>query len=353
MTTITPHRLTPEWTKALVLLGAFALYAVGALIPLPGVDPAAIAGTTVASGRVSIFALGVSPLVSAILVIEIARLAVPAFARWSVAPRGAFSLQSAAWIFGLLLAAFQSFNLAEHLEVLRGAVADPGASFEAEAVVTTVGATALLGWIGLHLTRAEAGDGLLVLYAAPMIVTVARRFLAVMPALSAGGGASWLPAIAIDCVAAALLVAGALASRPQPKAALGFGGGLLDPIPAMIASAVASAPAIILTNFVWPDSGLDPWTAGALTLATAAALIALTATMRAALPGAGAPRPLPWPAILATIVVCVGMPIVAAFAPSLLLINGYWLVFIVAAALSVLGALGLLQRSRGASKGAD
>ncbi len=70
-----------EIKRAMVTIGAIALFAVGSHIPLPGV-----AATTFGEGTppgVSIFALGVRPIVFSLTAMEIARLAVPALARWA------------------------------------------------------------------------------------------------------------------------------------------------------------------------------------------------------------------------------------------------------------------------------
>ena len=66
----------------LVTLGAIGLYFVGGHVPLPGVDAPALGGE--AAPRLSLFALGVMPIISGLVLLEIARLAIPPFAHWAV-----------------------------------------------------------------------------------------------------------------------------------------------------------------------------------------------------------------------------------------------------------------------------
>jgi hypothetical protein len=147
-----------------------------------------------------------------------------------------------------------------------------------------------------------------------------------------GGARSTTIDAAVVIVAAALLIAGALASRRARPGALGFGGGALGPLPPLIAMTLSGFSTLLPLAF-----GGAALKGAAAT--TGAALIALVAAMPANLPGATEPRRAPWPATLATIAVAAGLPLLGLAAPSLLPPSGYALVFVVAAALSVLEAL--------------
>ena len=329
-----------EAVRIAALLGALALSALGATLPLPGLDPVffEMSVRTRTAARLSIFALGLWPLVQAIFVVEIARLTTPRLARWAATPAGAGGFDKAAWIVAFALAASQGAALAALIERVSGAVAEPGLLFEFGVAGTVVGATAILGATGLLVRRVGAGDGLLIVFAAPLVVIGARQTIL---AFAVGEGAGFA---AIAVVAAAALVGAALASRRSLPGALGLGGGQLDPLPPLIAWHIAGWPVLALRATLWPH--LDPTAAfaHALTAVTAAAAIGLIATARAGLPGAPAPRRAPWPVTGAVIAVCAGPTLIRPFIPTGLTPNGYALVFIVAAALSVVDAF----RSRAA-----
>ena len=70
-------------TRLAVTLGALAIYRLGTHLPLAGIDQAALAnlGSAFTVKRVSIFELGVTPILSALLVVEVVRLMTDAGAR--------------------------------------------------------------------------------------------------------------------------------------------------------------------------------------------------------------------------------------------------------------------------------
>ncbi len=333
----------PRPTRArLAALGAMALvYALATQAPLPGLDPDFLANAwqPLWSTRLSLASLGVTPFVSAILLFEIARLAAPPLARWAASPTNAGRSETIVWLLALVVAALQGFGVARGLEAAPGPIVEPGAAFRLVCVATTLGATAIFGALARFVRRAGAGDGFLILFAVPILAAMVHLAEIVWqwprPAID----------VAVVVAATALLVAGALASPRARPGALGFGGGALDPLPPLIGltfSGFSSAAAL-----AW--GGPAPrGVAGTMAVAVVgAAVIALAAAMRANLPGAAEPRRVPWPATLATIAVAGGLPLLQLAAPSLILPTGYSLVFVVAAALSILDAFRPAERRLG------
>lgn len=316
---------TPIRARIAILIAMALVYALATQLPLPGLEPDFLANgwSPPWMTRLSLAALGVTPFVGAILLFEIARLAAPPLARWADWPGHARRGETIVWALALAVAAFQGYAVARGIEAVPNLVVAPGAAFRLVCVVTMLGATAILGALARATTRAGAGDGLLILFAAPTLVVSINLARTAWRAGAPASGA------AVVVVATALLVAGALASRRARPGALGFGGGALDSLPPLIAMTGARLATLA------PLEGAAATIAAA---ATGAALIALVAAMRADLPGAAEPRRAPWPATLATIAVAAGLPLVELWAPSLRLPSGYDLVFVVAAALSVLTA---------------
>ena len=83
------HSMLELMTRIAVTLGVLAVYRLGTHVPLAGIDQTALAnllagidqvalanlGSAFTVERVSIFALGVTPIISALLVVEVVRLA--------------------------------------------------------------------------------------------------------------------------------------------------------------------------------------------------------------------------------------------------------------------------------------
>ena len=93
----TTHSMPELMTRIAVTLGVLAVYRLGTHLPLAGIDQTALAnllagidqaalanlGSAFTGERVSIFALGVTPIISALLVVEVVRLASGRFNDWA------------------------------------------------------------------------------------------------------------------------------------------------------------------------------------------------------------------------------------------------------------------------------
>ncbi|MGD0185797.1 MAG: hypothetical protein ABSC25_11185 [Roseiarcus sp.] len=333
--------LKPARLRIVTLVGMALVYALATQVPLPGLVPDFLANGWSAPWmtRLSVAALGVTPFVSAILLFEIARLAAPPLARWAASPANAGRCETIVWALALVVAALQGFAIARGIEAAPGPVVEPGAAFRLVCIATTLGATAIFGALARFIRRAGAGDGFLILFAVPMLSAMVHL------AETAWRGPRPAIDVAVIVIATALLVAGALASPRARPGALGFGGGALDPLPPLIGLTFAGFSSA--ASLAWGASALEGAAGTIAMAAVGAAAIALAAAMRANLPGAPERGRVPWPATLATIAVAAGLPLLQLAAPSLVLPTGYSVVFVVAAALSVLEALRPAERRLG------
>jgi preprotein translocase subunit SecY len=166
--------------RVLFTLGALILLRLGGFLPLPGINPemfvqvlpVGMSGvvSSEAARRLSIFALGITPYVSACVVVYLAT----AFSsrlrslRWS-GPMGLRQLNHYIRIVALALAAFQGFGLAGAFEGIRGLVPEPGLGFRIGVTISLVAGTAFLLWLGDQISRRGIGDGVWVLLAADII----------------------------------------------------------------------------------------------------------------------------------------------------------------------------------------
>ena len=162
-------------------LGALIVYRLGTWIPLPGIDPTILedifrqqAGGILgmfdmfaggAFGRMTIFALNMMPYISAAIIMQLLQAIHPHFeALKKEGEVGRKKLNQYTRYGTVLLAALQAYGIAVGLEGMTGsqgsAVADPGAFFRATTVITLVGGTIFLMWLGEQITARGVGNGI-------------------------------------------------------------------------------------------------------------------------------------------------------------------------------------------------
>lgn len=162
-------------------LGALIVYRLGTWIPLPGIDPAILedifrqqAGGILgmfdmfaggAFGRMTIFALNIMPYISAAIIMQLLQAIHPHFeALKKEGEAGRKKLNQYTRYGTVLLAALQAYGIAVGLEGTTGqqgsAVIDPGMFFRATTVITLVGGTIFLMWLGEQVTARGVGNGI-------------------------------------------------------------------------------------------------------------------------------------------------------------------------------------------------
>jgi preprotein translocase subunit SecY len=165
-------------------LGALFVYRLGTFIPVPGIDPAALAsffhlpyfgvGETFGANRgvhrIAIFALGITPYLTAAIIVQLATIASSRLR--SLRDRGEAGRRSIVGFtlcLTVALAAFQAFGVALALESIPNFLVEPGWLFRTSAVASLVGGTMFLVWLSEQITARGIGNGLVVL----LIVAVA------------------------------------------------------------------------------------------------------------------------------------------------------------------------------------
>src|SRR3712207_879925 len=162
-------------------LGALIVYRLGTYIPLPGIDPQAMAQifaqqaggilgmfNMFAGGaleRMSIFALGILPYISASIIMQLMTAVSPTIEQLKKeGEAGRKKINQYSRYLTVFLAAFQAYGLAVGLEAMTGpggaAVLDPGWFFRATTVITIVGGTLFLMWLGEQITARGIGNGI-------------------------------------------------------------------------------------------------------------------------------------------------------------------------------------------------
>jgi preprotein translocase subunit SecY len=158
-------------------LGALLVYRLGTYIPMPGLDPNALAqafsqqSTGIlglfnmfsggAISRMAIFALGIMPYISASIIIQLMTSVIPSLeALKKEGEQGRKVINQYTRYGTVLLATVQAYGIAVGLETQAGIVLDPGWFFRVSAVITLVGGTMFLMWLGEQITARGIGNGI-------------------------------------------------------------------------------------------------------------------------------------------------------------------------------------------------
>ncbi len=162
-------------------LGALIVYRLGTYIPIPGIDPNVLnevfqqAGGGVlgmfnmfsggALERMSIFALNIMPYISASIIIQLMTAVSPTLgALKKEGESGRKKINQYTRYGTVFLTAIQAYGIAIGMENLSGsagsAAIDPGYFFRATTVITLVGGTMFLMWLGEQITARGVGNGI-------------------------------------------------------------------------------------------------------------------------------------------------------------------------------------------------
>jgi len=157
-------------------VGLLIVYRLGTYIPVPGIDGAALrefmdsasAGlggvlnmfTGGAISRMGIFALGIMPYISASIIVQLLASMLPRLEQLKKeGEQGRRKINQYTRYGTVALALFQAYGIAVSLE--QGGLAhDPGPYFQAAAVITLVGGTMFLMWLGEQITARGIGNGI-------------------------------------------------------------------------------------------------------------------------------------------------------------------------------------------------
>jgi preprotein translocase subunit SecY len=173
----------PELKKRILFtLGLLAVYRVGAHIPTPGIDSQALAaffqqtqGTLLgffdmfsggALSRLTIFALGIMPYISASIILELLTVVVPYLEKLKKeGEQGRKKITQYARYGTIVLSAVQGLGISLGLESMQSptgalVVPDPGWSFRLMTMLTLTAGTAFIMWLGEQITERGIGNGI-------------------------------------------------------------------------------------------------------------------------------------------------------------------------------------------------
>lgn len=254
-----------QWGTNLTLaLLVIVVSRIGLQIPLPGIDPGQIGAISIPhwSGtnplaRVSLFALGLTPYISAWVLVEVFR------GRQSEREVERIRL----WLtVGFTL--FQGWGIATALEQIRvpggWLVLEPGPLFRATAILTLTASTLCLVWLGGQITRLGIANGIWLLYAVEIVAQLPMTLLAIHEMARMGGVTAphlmLLAALCMVSVGLVVLIERAwcdveIERRDGTRDMLSFRIDRATIIPGVVAGWVMSL-LVTASQLLWPDEVL-------------------------------------------------------------------------------------------------
>ena len=162
--------------RILFALALLIVYRIGTYIPVPGIDAVQLKSffeqanqgiggmlnmfTGGAVGRMAIFALGIMPYITASIIIQLLTSMVPYLEQLKKeGEQGRKKINQYTRYGTVVLAFFQSYGIAAGIES-QGLASDPGIFFRASCVITLVGGTMFLMWLGEQITARGIGNGI-------------------------------------------------------------------------------------------------------------------------------------------------------------------------------------------------
>ncbi|EIC30961.1 MULTISPECIES: preprotein translocase subunit SecY [Methylomicrobium] len=176
-----PGGLSELKSRLLFVLGAFFVYRVGSHIPVPGIDPKALqimfeqqSGSILdmfnmfsggALMRLSLFALGIMPYISASIIMQMMTIIIPAVEQMKKEGETGRRKISQYTRYGTVaLASFQAIGISVALQNQTAGglsvVINPGIGFIAITTITLVTGTIFLMWLGEQVTERGIGNGI-------------------------------------------------------------------------------------------------------------------------------------------------------------------------------------------------
>ena len=173
----------PELKKRILCtFGLLMVYRIGCAVPTPGIDADALAtffarakGTLLgmfdmfsggALERLSVFALGIMPYISASIILQLLTVVIPHLDRLSKEGESGRKKITQYTRYGtVILSIIQGFGISIGLESMSApggaaVVADPGWSFRLMTVLTLTAGTAFIMWLGEQITERGIGNGI-------------------------------------------------------------------------------------------------------------------------------------------------------------------------------------------------
>ena len=194
-------RSTELRNRLLFTLGALIVFRLGTFLPIPGINPIALQQffeqqssgilgifDTFSGGalrRMGIFALGVMPYISASIIMTLMQSSIPHLkALKEQGSKGRRQIIQYSRYITILIAGLQGYGVSIGLESMQtvygNIVIDPGLFFRATTVITLVGGTIFLMWLGEQISSRGVGNGISLIITAGIIANLPNAFVSTL-----------------------------------------------------------------------------------------------------------------------------------------------------------------------------
>ena len=194
-------RATELRNRLLFTLGALIVFRLGTFLPIPGINPIALQQffeqqssgilgifDTFSGGalrRMGIFALGVMPYISASIIMTLMQSSIPHLkALKEQGSKGRRQIIQYSRYITILIAGLQGYGVSIGLESMQtvygNIVIDPGLFFRATTVITLVGGTIFLMWLGEQISSRGVGNGISLIITAGIIANLPNAFVSTL-----------------------------------------------------------------------------------------------------------------------------------------------------------------------------
>ena len=180
-------------SRLLFTLGALIIFRLGTFLPIPGINPislqqffeqqsSGILGifdtfSGGALGRMGIFALGIMPYISSSIIMTLMQSSIPHLKSLKEqGTKGKRKIIQYSRYLTVIIAALQGYGVAVGLESMQttygNIVIDPGFFFKITTVITLVGGTIFLMWLGEQISSRGVGNGISLIITAGIIANL-------------------------------------------------------------------------------------------------------------------------------------------------------------------------------------
>jgi preprotein translocase subunit SecY len=242
--TVNPAQLLGDATRSvdlrhrlLFLLGALVVYRVGSFIPVPGIDTEQLRllfeqqqGTILsmfnmfsggALSRLSIFALGIMPYISASIILQMGTHVIPALQQLrKEGESGRRKITQLTRYGTIVLAGFQAIAMAGAFQT-QGVVLVPGTGFIMTAAITLATGTMFLMWLGEQITERGIGNGISMIILASILSGLPSAFGGTLELVNTGGMNQAVPFL-LGALALGVMGAVVFMERAQRRIAVNY-----------------------------------------------------------------------------------------------------------------------------------
>jgi preprotein translocase subunit SecY len=186
-------------------LSLLAVYRIGAHIPTPGINGEELSRFLMEKGgalmgffdmfsggalsRVTIFALGIMPYISASIIFQLLTVVIPAIGKLAKeGEAGKKKIIRYTRYMTVVISAIQSFGIAAGLETMSGGafVQNPGWHFRLMTMLTLTSGTAFIMWLGEQITERGIGNGISLIIFAGIVARFPAAVISTIRLVQAG-----------------------------------------------------------------------------------------------------------------------------------------------------------------------